>query len=174
MDAVLRNIWVHICCCCRLPANTIQPVNTGGSIQRLLKMNIITLHNSVQVHVKFRVQKKVHIFHFLYIFKTNGTELIDESADVCLQFSGLWKSTQFLLEFVLHLLSLVYILWVHSSLLWPTTAHFPHVGIRTLQCLIVYPHSRHLRYDIGFEKYSYTFVRACSPTMSIEPGCCCP
>ena len=29
-----------------------------------------------------------HIFHFLYIFKTNGTELIDESADVCSHFSG--------------------------------------------------------------------------------------
>ena len=29
-----------------------------------------------------------HIFHFLSIFKTNGTELIDESADVCLHFSG--------------------------------------------------------------------------------------
>ena len=33
-------------------------------------------------------EKSFHIFHFLYIFKTNGTELIDESADVCLHFSG--------------------------------------------------------------------------------------
>ena len=33
-------------------------------------------------------EKGFHIFHFLYIFKTNGTELIDESADVCLHFSG--------------------------------------------------------------------------------------
>ena len=33
-------------------------------------------------------KKSFHIFHFLYIFKTNGTELIDESADVCLHFSG--------------------------------------------------------------------------------------
>ena len=32
-------------------------------------------------------EKSCHIFHFLYIFKTNGTEL-DESADVCLHFSG--------------------------------------------------------------------------------------
>ena len=30
-----------------------------------------------------RSEKSFHIFHFLYIFKTNGTELIDESADVC-------------------------------------------------------------------------------------------
>ena len=29
-----------------------------------------------------------YIFHFLYIFKTNQTELIDESADGCLHFSG--------------------------------------------------------------------------------------
>ena len=27
-------------------------------------------------------------FHFLYMLKTNETELIDESADVCLHFSG--------------------------------------------------------------------------------------
>ena len=33
-------------------------------------------------------EKSFHTFHFLYIFKTNGTELIDESADVCLHFSG--------------------------------------------------------------------------------------
>ena len=33
-------------------------------------------------------EKSIHIFHFLYIFKTNGTKLIDESADVCLHFSG--------------------------------------------------------------------------------------
>ena len=33
-------------------------------------------------------ENSFHIFHFLYIFKTNGTELIDESADVCLHFSG--------------------------------------------------------------------------------------
>ena len=33
-------------------------------------------------------EKSFHMFHFLYIFKTNGTELIDESADVCLHFSG--------------------------------------------------------------------------------------
>ena len=33
-------------------------------------------------------EKSFHIFHFLYIFKTDGTELTDESADVCLHFSG--------------------------------------------------------------------------------------
>ena len=33
-------------------------------------------------------EKSFHIFHFLYIFKTNGTGLIDESADVRLHFSG--------------------------------------------------------------------------------------
>ena len=33
-------------------------------------------------------EKSFNIFQFLYIFKTNGTELIDESADVCLHFSG--------------------------------------------------------------------------------------
>ena len=54
-----------------------------------LKPNIITLHNSLQVRVKFSVRKKVFIyFIFLHILKTNGTELIDESANVCLHFSG--------------------------------------------------------------------------------------
>ena len=33
-------------------------------------------------------EKNFHIFYFLYMFKTNGTELVDESADVCLHFSG--------------------------------------------------------------------------------------
>ena len=33
-------------------------------------------------------EKSFHIFHFLFILKTNGTELIDESADACLHFSG--------------------------------------------------------------------------------------
>ena len=33
-------------------------------------------------------EKSFHIFHFLYIFKTNLNEHIDESADVCLHFSG--------------------------------------------------------------------------------------
>ena len=28
-------------------------------------------------------EKSFNIFNILYIFKTNGTELIDESADVC-------------------------------------------------------------------------------------------
>ena len=50
--------------------------------------NVLRLHNSVQVNVKFRVEKDVYIFHFLYMLRTNETELIDESADVCLHFSG--------------------------------------------------------------------------------------
>ena len=33
-------------------------------------------------------QKSFHIFHVLYIFKPNGTELIGESEDICLHFSG--------------------------------------------------------------------------------------
>ena len=51
-------------------------------------MNIITLHNSVQVNVKFCVRKKFLYVSFFIYAKTNGTELIDESADVCLHFSG--------------------------------------------------------------------------------------
>ena len=58
-----------------------------------------------------------HIFHFLYIFKTNWTELIGRICR-CLftlfrpcDVTGLFMSTQFLLGFSLHLLSLVYILW---------------------------------------------------------------
>ena len=34
------------------------------------------------------LEKSFHLFHLLYIFKMNGTEVIDESAVVCLHFSG--------------------------------------------------------------------------------------
>ena len=40
-------------------------------------------------------EKSFYIFKFLYMLKTNGTELIDESADVCLQFSGQVTSPAF-------------------------------------------------------------------------------
>ena len=40
-------------------------------------------------------EKSFYIFHFSYIFKTNGTELIDESAVVCFHFSGHVKSQAF-------------------------------------------------------------------------------
>ena len=68
MDALLRNISVLLCCCCRLPANKMLTVNTGGSFQILLKPNIITLHNSLQVPVKFRVRKKVFIYFIFYVY----------------------------------------------------------------------------------------------------------
>ena len=64
-------------------------------------------------------EKSFHTLHFLYVFKTNGTELIDESVDVCLHFSGHVTSQafervlSFLLEFALHVLPLVRILWVY-------------------------------------------------------------
>ena len=35
-----------------------------------------------------KISCSIFFFHFLYMLKTNGTELIDESADVCLHFSG--------------------------------------------------------------------------------------
>ena len=52
------------------------------------------------------------------MLKTNGNELIEESADVCSLFrpcdvTGLWKSTQFLLEFALRTLPLVHLLCSH-------------------------------------------------------------
>ena len=33
-------------------------------------------------------EKSFHTINFLYIFKTNGTELAEESADACLNFPG--------------------------------------------------------------------------------------
>ena len=92
MDAVLRTIWVRICCCCRLPANTIQTFNTGGSIQRLLKMNIITLHNSLQVHVKFRVRKKVFIYFIFYTYlKRMGLNLSTNLQMFVYTFRAMWR-----------------------------------------------------------------------------------
>ena len=114
MDAVLRNIWVLMCCCYRLPANKIQTVNTSCRIQRLLKTNIITLHNSLEVHVQFRIRKKVFIF-YIYL-KRMGLNLSTNLPMFVYTFQAMWrhrplKEYQFLLEFALHLLPLVYILW---------------------------------------------------------------
>ena len=92
MDAVLRNIWVRMCCCWRLPSNTIQTINTGGGIQRLLKMNIITLRNSLQVHVKFRVRKKVFIYFILYIYlKRMGLNLSTYLPIFVHTFRAMWR-----------------------------------------------------------------------------------
>ena len=90
-----RNIWVRMCCCCRLPANKIQTVNTGGSIWRLLKTNINTSQFVTSSSKILCSEKSFHILHFLYIFKANWTELIDESANVCLHFSGHVTSQSF-------------------------------------------------------------------------------
>ena len=95
MDAVLRNIWVGMCCCCRLPANKIQTANTGGSIQRLLKTNIITLHSSLQVPVNFRVRKKVFIYLFFYIYlKRIGLKSLNLSTNLPMfvyTFQAMWR-----------------------------------------------------------------------------------
>ena len=133
MDAVLRNIWVRMCCCCRLPANKIQTANTGGSIQRLLKMNIITLHNSSQVQVKFVFGNKfLYISFFIYIY--NEWDWTYRRICRCLftlfrpcDVTGLSKSTQFLLEFALHLLSLVYILCSAPTLPDPCTTRNSYI-----------------------------------------------
>ena len=82
--------------------------------------DIITLHNSLQDHEKISCsERSFHNFHFLYIFKTNGTELINESADVCFNFQAMWrhrplKECSVLVEICVNVLSLVYILWVRS------------------------------------------------------------
>ena len=72
-----------------------------------------------------------------------GTELIHESADVFLYFSShvtsqaFEKSTQFLLEFALHVLPLVHILWFESP------RQNCNVGIfRQPRLYIVYRHKR--------------------------------
>ena len=91
MDALLRNIWVGMCCCCRLPANKMLAVNTGGSIQRLLKPNIITLHNSLQGHVKFSVREKVFIYFIYYIYlKWMGLNL-STNLPFVYTFQAMWR-----------------------------------------------------------------------------------
>ena len=92
MDDLLRNIWVRMCCCCRLPANKIQTVNTGGSIQSLLSTNIITLPNSLQVHEKFRVRKKVFISFMFYIYlKRMGLNLSTNLPMFLYTFHAMWR-----------------------------------------------------------------------------------
>ena len=55
------------------------------------------------------------------MLKTNGTELIDESADVCLHFSGHVMSAafgrvlKFLLEFALRILPLVHFTFITTK-----------------------------------------------------------
>ena len=92
MNAVLRNIWVRMCCRCLLPANKTQTANTGGSIQRLLKTNIITLHNYLQVQVKFRVRKKVFIYFIFYIYlKRMGLNLSTNLPMFVYAFQAMWR-----------------------------------------------------------------------------------
>ena len=80
-----------MCWCCRLPANKIQTANTGSSIQRLLKTKIITLHNSLQVHVKFRVWKKVFIDFIFYIYlKRMGLNLSTNLPMFVYTFQAMW------------------------------------------------------------------------------------
>ena len=56
------------------------------------------------------------------MLKTNGTELIDESADVCLHFSGHVTSQafervlSFFLEFVMRILPLLHLLCYNSCI----------------------------------------------------------
>ena len=92
MDALLRNIWVRMCCCCRLPANKMSTVNTGGSIQRLLKPNIITFHNSLQVRVKFSIRKKGFIYFIFYIYlKRMGLNLSTNLPMFIYTFPAMWR-----------------------------------------------------------------------------------
>ena len=91
MDAVLRNIWVRMCCYCRLPANKMLSVNTGGSIQRLLNPNII-LHNSLQVHVKFGVRIKVFTYLIFFVYlKRMGLNLSTNLPMFVFTFQAMWR-----------------------------------------------------------------------------------
>ena len=92
MDALLRNNWVRMCCCCRLPANKMLTVNTGGSIQRLLKSNIITLYNSLQVRVKFSDRKKVFIYFIFKMYsKRMGLNLSMNLPMFVYTFQAMWR-----------------------------------------------------------------------------------
>ena len=109
MDAVLRNIWV-----CAAAADYRQ-IRYRPSIPAGASKDFINEYNSTSQFFRSSrniscSEKSFHIFHFVYIFKTNGTELINESADVCLHLSGNVTSQafervlSFLLEFALHVL----------------------------------------------------------------------
>ena len=69
----------------------VQISNTGGSIQRLLKTIILKLHNSLQVHVKFRVRKKVFIYFIFFIYlKRMGLNLSTNLPMFVYTFQAMW------------------------------------------------------------------------------------
>ena len=69
------------------------------------------------------------------MLKTNGTELIDESADVCLHFSGhvtspaFGRVLSFCWNFALRILPLVHLLWKPwpAGPLWPLLRRFSNL-----------------------------------------------
>ena len=98
MDAVLRNILVRMCCCCRrLPANKYrQHPKTSKDFQiqhpKTSSTNIITLHNSLQVHEKFRVRKKVFIYFIFYVYlKRMGLNLSTNLPMFVYSFQSMWR-----------------------------------------------------------------------------------
>ena len=131
------------------------------SIRRASKDFINEYNNTSQFFTSWRKiscsEKSFHIFHFVYIFKTNVTELIDESADVCLHFSGhMWRHRP-LKEYSVFVGIRVactsfspYILWIGSttsdaiirSLLWSTATRSSPLGYfnRLLQVVDNWPH----------------------------------
>ena len=88
MDAVLRNISVA-----DAAAADYRQIRYRPSIPAGASKDFINEYNNTSQFFtssrKFRVRKKVFIYFIFYIYlKRMGLNLIDESADVCLHFSG--------------------------------------------------------------------------------------
>ena len=89
MDALVRNILVRIC-----TAADYRHADSQYRRQhpKTFSTNIITLHNSVQVNVKFRVRKKVFIYFIFYIcLKRMGLNLSTNLPMFIYTFQAMWR-----------------------------------------------------------------------------------
>ena len=93
MDAVLRNIWVGMCCCCRrLLANKIQTANTGGSIQRL-KNEYSNTSQFFSNSRKISCSEKTFIYFIFYIYlKRMGLNLSTNLPMFVYTFQAMWRN----------------------------------------------------------------------------------
>ena len=86
MDAVLGNIWVLMSCCGHGRQIKFRPPIPAATSEDFFDEYNNTSQYFTSSRNFLRLEKSLYRFHCLYIFKTNGTGLTDESVDFCLHF----------------------------------------------------------------------------------------
>ena len=91
MDAVLRNIWVCMCCCCLLAANKIQTVNTGGASKDFINEYNETSQFVTSSRKISCSEKSFHIFIFYIYLKRMGLNLSTNLPLFVYTFQAMWR-----------------------------------------------------------------------------------